>query len=172
MAKPLWTDIPGWFSQEEADLYLEYLDGEWCEVGCWRGRSAVLLASSGYHGTVVDWFQGSPQHDLENDNETVEADLRRNLSGLDVDIISGDLREVSHKVGKVQFLHLDADHWGDMTEVAFDLYSPKILTGGILALHDAYGNWRDTVSFVNGLMGRPGWVFLGKADRAAVFRKV
>ncbi len=59
-----------------------------------------------------------------------------------------------------------------MTEVAFDLYSPKILTGGFLALHDAYGNWRDTVSFVNGLMGRPGWVFKGKADRAAVFRKV
>ncbi len=106
-----------------------------------------------------------------DDPDVVEADLRANLAEFDVTIIKGDLRKVHEQVGPVQFLHLDADHWGEMTEAAFDLYGPKVETQGFLALHDAYGDWHDTVRFAEYLASDPDWQFVDKADRAAVFQR-
>lgn len=180
VADVVWSDIPGWFSEEEAALYLQYLDGPWCEVGSWRGRSAYVLASSGYPGTCIEWFQGSPEHNKERDPpEVVEEDLRSNLAGFNVRIIDKDFHEAADDVGEVQFLHLDADHSYNMTQAAFDLYSPKIVTDGFFALHDAWGEsgshertaWPGSMKFAKELIRNPAWMHIQDAHRAAIFQK-
>lgn len=186
MAEPLHVTlnaarkIDGWFSWREAKLYLRYLAGPWCEVGSWRGRSARVLASTGYPGVCVEWGKGSPQHDREwGLADDILGDLHRNLRGFHVRIIEGDLREVHPKVGSVQFLHLDADHTPEMTQAAFDLYAPKVIPGGYLALHDAWGErgshkhcgWPGTMAFAKDLIASPHWEHIEDAQRAAIFKK-
>ncbi len=173
--------IPGWFSRAEADLYLEHLEGRWCEVGTWQGRSARCLASSGYPGVAVDWFSGSEGHGVERkDPETLEANWRFNLRDFPVELVVGDFREAADKIGGYfQFLHLDAEHTYESTRDALALYSPKLMDGGVLALHDAWGEdgnrnwtaWPGSQKVMKELDCRQ-WEHLGDAERSALFRKL
>ena len=60
-------DIPGWTSEEELSfLYDEavrldgLVPGGLLEIGCWLGRSALVLAQADFTD-VIDTFEGSPE---------------------------------------------------------------------------------------------------------------
>lgn len=158
--------IPGWLTRNEADLLYELCQSPWCEIGCWRGRSASVLALKGA-GWAVDHFE----------NEAKEEFLAFTKE-LDITLLASDFRDAANVVGEVRLLHLDADHSYQATKSAFNLYAPKLARGGFLVIHDAWPanphrepDWPGTHKFVLELMMDPAWVCIGGADRSAAFRK-
>jgi protein-L-isoaspartate O-methyltransferase len=61
------------------------------EVGCWKGRTAAVLAESSGHAWTVDTFQGS-HSELETSHaealtSDIEAQARENLKPFRVEIL-------------------------------------------------------------------------------------
>jgi SAM-dependent methyltransferase len=74
---------PGWLTPEEADLLdrmAGLCEGPILEVGCYKGRSTVLLASYGRPVYCVDPFSDFCKADLSGDQ--IEAEFRRNTAHL------------------------------------------------------------------------------------------
>lgn len=169
--------IPGWFSREEADLVYTLCESPWCEIGCHRGRSTVILAAKG-PGTVVDTFQGTATRPAEPGWHLRE--FMENTRGFAIRIVVGRFERKAGNVGSIRFLHLDADHSYEATKLAFDLYTPKLVRGGHVALHDAWGEegsktetaWPGSMRFAKELMESPGWEHVGDARRLAAFKKL
>ena len=169
--------IQGWLSYAEALLLAEYVRSPWCEIGCWKGRSAVILAQSG-PGFCVDWFHGMPEHVEEFSTEPV---FRESVAGLPVTVIAKKFEDAVDDVPEgLRFLHLDADHSYYGTRRAFELYAPKLEPGGFLVVHDAWWQtgaqqpsaWPDVTIFAHELLGDPEWDHVEDAERSAVFRKL
>jgi hypothetical protein len=169
----LWTkveQIHGWLWREEADTLDDLNSGEWCEVGCWQGRSTRVLAEKN-PGWAVDWFQGSPEHEAGTD--TYEEFMRNVGWHPNVTVVRSRFENAADHVGRVDLLHLDADHSYDATKLAFDLYSPKVRIGGHVVFHDARGGgWPSVERFVAELKRRPGWAHVVNVGRAAAFQRV
>lgn len=150
----------------------------WCEVGCYQGRSTVILASTG-PGTVVDHFEGTASHPEEWGKNNYR-EFMENTKGFAIRIVVGRFERKAGNVGSIRFLHLDADHSYEATKLAFDLYTPKLVRGGHVALHDAWGEegsktetaWPGSMRFAKELMESPGWEHVGDARRLAAFKKL
>ena len=157
--------IEGWLTREEANLLWRYCLGPWCEVGTFKGRSARVLSARG-HGYCVDLCE-----------DWYADDLRRNLNGTaPVRVIRGDFRDVVDQVPAfLSFLYLDAGHSFDETIEAFELYSPKVISGGHIALHDVLElhpgemDWPGANSALH-VLTREAWQLVAAAHRVAVFR--
>lgn len=147
------------------------------EVGCWRGRSTLVLAS---HLTprsrlyAVDTWAGVPddpeQHDrLYADAGDVYADFRHNLR---LPIASGrvlPLRMTSLEgaavlkreegLASVDFCFIDADHRYDAVRADILAYLPLMKAGGVIAGHDFNpATWPGVVQAVTELLPGAGSV--------------
>lgn len=162
--------IDGWLWRSEADLLWRLCDGPWCEVGCWRGKSTVVLAETGHPGYAVDWFKGSPEH--PDDTDTFR-DFMDNIAGYDhVAVLAMRFDEAAARVKPVRLLHLDADHSLEATERAFELYAPKVKAGGHVVFHDgAGGAWPEVEKVVTAVHRDPDWQYVETVERAVAFRR-
>jgi SAM-dependent methyltransferase len=155
----VWTkaeSIQGWYTQDESQLLTDLVRGDWCEIGCWKGRSTLILAETGYPGWAVDWFFGSPEHDFEtNTFQEFEQNIGRYEN---VAIVRERFEHAVALVGKLSLLHLDGDHGFSATKKAFELYSEKVEPEGHVVFHDATGGgWPEVERFVNGLLAQGEW---------------
>jgi hypothetical protein len=149
--------IEGWLSKLEAILLYALCEGSWCEVGAWRGKSAVVLAETGHPGVVID--------------KEVTLELRNNLSPYAVKVVESSFEDAIGAVGQVQLLHLDADHSYEGTKRAYELYSPKVQHEGYLVFHDARGGGHPEVElFVTTLFRNPSWRHIASVERSVVFQ--
>ena len=171
--------IQGWLSHPEALTLAKYAASPWCEIGSWKGRSAVILAQSG-PGYCIDWFYGMPEH---VEATSTEDEFRENL-GDDIGNVTVIAKKFEDAVDDVPdglwLLHLDADHSYYGTRLAFEMYGPKVVPDGILVVHDAWWQtgfqqpsaWPDVTRFTRELMEYPGWRHIEDAERSAVFVKL
>jgi predicted O-methyltransferase YrrM len=169
------------------------VQGEVVEIGSFKGLSTLWLAMglkiANLPGKVhaVDHFKGSPEHQpgqrfADKDvaaGGTLEA-FRRNIAerGLadTVETIAAGsadaARQWSARGGKpVRLLFIDGDHAYDATKQDFDLWSPFVAPGGLVAFHD-YGAWDGVTKFVDELARAKGTYtpFLG-VDSMRVFKR-
>lgn len=166
-------NIDGWLSPAEAGLLWKLCAGPWCEVGCWHGRSAVVLAGTGHPGWCVDWFQEN--HYGLGTREQFDVNLRGRRN---VTVVPSPFAEAADRVpAGLALLHLDADHSYEGTAEAFRLYSPKVEVGGHVVIHDAHpyrlarNPWPGTTRFAEELRRAPGWEPAADVERSAAFRR-
>lgn len=103
----------GWLSESEAELLWMSCVG--CklgvEVGCYRGRSSVLLASRLDHLTCVDPFMGFCDGDL--DGKKTLADFTANTQGrkdlCPIILIISRIEDVQ-QLPQADIVYLDGDH--------------------------------------------------------------
>ena len=77
------------------------------------------------------------------------------------DDISNAILELSEWIGDVDFLYIDADHYYDGFKRHFELYSPLVRGGGLIAFHDIRdnkGSGYGVGKFFNELKGHYGWL--------------
>lgn len=163
--------IDGWFHRGEAEFLYGLVEGTWCEIGCWKGRSTTILAETGYPGYAVDWFKGSPEHDY---GTNTLGEYQRNIAGYtNVTTIVGRFETVDAAVPDgLQLLFLDADHSYFATQRAFELYAPKVRPGGYVVLHDAKGDgWPGVEIFLAELLQQDDWLHAGWAERTVALRR-
>jgi hypothetical protein len=145
--------IQGWLGKEEARFLFELCQGPWCEVGCWKGRSTVVLAQTHHPGWAVDSFEGSPAPDPTADGGTKPEFMENIGPYTNVTVLPYKYRGASAMVpDDLSLVFLDADHSYEATREAFLLYSPKVEQGGHVAFHDAKGDgWPGVEEFVGEL---------------------
>lgn len=134
------------------------------EIGCWKGRSAALMAVEIINSRkdikffTVDHFKGSPNHGEDPDVKAgrLERVARRNLArvGKFVTIIPKPSVEAAKDFadGTVDFLFIDGTH--DYENVKADLLAwlPKMRRpGGIIGGDDA--NWRGVKEAAREILG-------------------
>lgn len=134
----LFVSLPkdGWLKKDEARLLLDAAsstEGPILEVGCFHGRSTVLLASLGRLVISVDPFVGFNTLDMGG-QETHKAFLA-NLEERKIDNVSLVISQIEDwAVQPVGFAYLDGDHTYDGTRNQIK----AALDGGVSALcvHD------------------------------------
>ena len=146
-------------SDKETEIILELAgsapsDGDFVEMGCYRGDTSLLLARLGRPLWLYDSFEGLPEKTLEDtsvagDNfkagellvSKAEVVLRFKKAGLKVprikkaffeDLTASDLPE------KIAFAFLDGDLYQSI-KTSLKLVAPKMVSGGIIVVHD-YNN--------------------------------
>ena len=135
----------GWLSEDEARLLwlcCQKTDGAILEVGCYQGRSTVLLASFGRSVYAIDPFAGFNVEDLSGER-TFQAFISNMASrGITNVILTRKRIEDCYPIlrSKFGFAYLDGDHTykGTREQVAAAL----TLNASIIAIHDVndYGD--------------------------------
>jgi predicted O-methyltransferase YrrM len=163
--------IDGWLGKEEARFLFVLVSGPWCEVGCYKGRSTVVLAQTHHPGYAIDHFKGSPEMP---DGTNTYAEFMENIGPYtNVTVMPYKFRGAAAMVSDdLNLVFLDADHSYEETFQAFQLYAPKVERGGHVALHDAKGGgWPGVEEFVAELRGNQAWRELPAVEHTIAFKK-
>jgi predicted O-methyltransferase YrrM len=134
-------------------------DGPMLEVGAYCGKSAIYLGTAAEDGGSVlfsvDHHRGSEENQAgweHHDPTLVDARSGRmdtlpiyrrtvELAGLEPVVIAvvGDSATVArHWRTPIAFLFIDGGHGHDIAHADFDGWSPRVQTGGLLAIHDVF----------------------------------
>jgi predicted O-methyltransferase YrrM len=167
--------VRGWLQELEAfALYLLAAEGPAAgaivEIGSFMGRSTIVLATGSMSSrrekvTAVDHFRGSPEHQINPAlvaERVVYNHFMQNLRKAGVaehvqPIIASSQEAVAGWQGPIRLLFIDADHAYESTKQDFQLWSPFVVPGGLIAFHDV-GSWPGVTQFYNELLGSgQGW---------------
>jgi MMP 1-O-methyltransferase len=141
--------IEGWLTVREArflanaTFYLQRLPGVIVEIGSYLGKSTIQLAQSGSVVYAIDPHKG----DLGGQRvRPTLVQFRKNIlkAGLKDSVVPvvNTSRVASLKWNKpIKFLYIDGLHDIDHATEDYELWSPHVLTGGIIAMHDAFCGW-------------------------------
>jgi predicted O-methyltransferase YrrM len=114
------------------------------EIGSYMGRSTNCLAQGlidGHGGRVVaiDTFTSLATNPELNGISTLEEFTKnmkvRGLLGV-IEILQGYSSQFVGKISMIDFLFIDGDHSKNACDFDYLNYSPNIVAGGYLALHD------------------------------------
>jgi predicted O-methyltransferase YrrM len=143
--------------------------GEIVEIGSFKGKSTCWLAKGSKRAgrekvTAIDHFTGSPEHqkgmpiedkDIAETGSTF-AVFQENLRKLEVDDhvvpIVASSEEAARGWNKpVRLLFIDADHSYEASKLDFDVWSPHVIPGGLIAFHDI-NHWPGVTDFYHDLL--------------------
>lgn len=130
------------------DVLIGEVEGHLVEIGCWEGRSTVVLASvAAAEGRIlhaVDWWKGNLDEGEGHPSvvgartRDVQKTFMENIApygNVQVHNQSGDLF-LQNLIGRIAFIHLDAGHTYGATKRLIDLAKPRMATGGIICGDD------------------------------------
>ncbi len=146
------SGMDGWFGHEEGEFLYRHAKkctgkGVILEIGSWKGRSTIWLANAARETGVpqvyaVDPHTGSPEHH-EKYGEVYTFDIfKENIKTAGVEDMVTPIRKTSADAAAdwdgtpIEFLWIDGDHSYEMAKLDFDLWSPYLVEGGIVAFHD------------------------------------
>jgi hypothetical protein len=165
-------NVPGWFSEEEARLLSTLCTGLWCEIGSYLGRSTIVLAATGHEGYSIDTHKGSPEMKRKDSWEEFEWNMAPYENVITVRAKFQSRHTVNLVKDELMLLHLDADHSYELTKLAFELYSPKVLRGGHVCFHDAAGGAWPGVEQVVGELDPSEWKRVALVGQLAAFQRL
>lgn len=186
----------GWLTEVEATaLYgltvsvLEAGPAPIVEVGSWKGRSTVVLATAAMSQRHRDWwaeplvhavdtFEGSPEQWARNKGQkfslypAFEANLAKAGVSACVATWRGRSVEVARQWhGPVGLLFLDGDHAYESVAADVEAWAPHLRAGGYLAMHDTGGQKPGPTRLYRELLERPDWTPAGQHGGLGVLRK-
>jgi predicted O-methyltransferase YrrM len=183
------SKVEGWLSRDQAArLYFAAhrvpTGGSIVEIGSFRGRSAVVLASAapdGVHIVAIDPHAGgdrgpgeiTPQADRgQADNEAFHANLRR--AGVDdrvrlVRKLSGDaLGDVS---GELDLLYIDGAHRYSPASDDIARWGARVRPHGSLLIHDSFNAIGVTAALLRHVVFSDTWSYLGRTGSLVEYRR-
>lgn len=140
--------VPGMLTPAEGGfLYqlaqLESRNGVIVEIGSWKGKSTILLASGSMKVGGEKVFAIDPHKPLAEEGyvEDTEAEFRKNIMAAGVQDHVVPMVMTSEEAAKgwskpIRLLWIDGDHRYEQVKRDFLLWSPHVVEGGIIAMHD------------------------------------
>ncbi len=144
-------DLGGWLAEGEAELLYDLAakapkNGKIVEIGSWKGRSTIGLASgskkaNGGKITAIDPHTGSSEHQGGGQGVNTFEEFKKNINeaGL-ADMIQPIVKKSSEAVNDfhepISLIFIDGGHEYEFVKQDFDQWVPKVVDGGIVALHD------------------------------------
>jgi predicted O-methyltransferase YrrM len=183
------SEVEGWLSTAQGSRLWEAArrvppGGTVVEIGSFRGRSAVVLASAAPEGAAIvaiDPHAGgdrgpgeiAPRADRgEADNQAFHANLRR--AGVDQRVrlvrkASGEaLEEVS---GGIDLLYIDGAHRYRPASDDISAWGARVRPGGMLLIHDAFNAIGVTGALLRLVVFGSSWRYLGRTGSLAEYRR-
>ncbi len=134
--------LPGWLSYEEGETLYELAQactgrGVIVEIGSWKGKSTTCLGLGSRAGNsipifAVDRHLGTFPEWQANVTAAGIDDLVTPIRGLSQEVVA-DFHE------EIELLFIDGAHTYDLVLADWDLWVPKVVPGGVVAMHDTTG---------------------------------
>lgn len=159
-------DCPGWMSDNDLTFLMNVSSGkDVCEIGVWKGRTAIHLLKTCKSLVAIDpWegLEGYPNPDFNNSGNVL-AGFATNLAthythrGKWLEIYKKPSALVArelHPERTFDVVFIDGNHFYDYVVEDIGLWTPRIRVGGWLCGHDYQPVWEPTMRAVNDVIQR------------------
>jgi predicted O-methyltransferase YrrM len=117
------------------------------EIGSWKGKSTTWLAKGSQSGNnikvyAIDPHTGSSENREKLGEVWTYQEFMRNIKKAEVDDIVVSILKTSEEAARewngkpIELLWIDGAHEYELVKLDFDLWSPYLVEGGIVAFHD------------------------------------
>ena len=152
--KELTDHVDGWLHDTEGELLYRLAKGRQgkgviVEIGSWKGKSTIWLARGSQEGKkikvyAIDPHTGSAEHKESLGTTSTFREFQSNIQTARVEDIVVPLVKTSEEASRnfpapVEFVFIDGAHEYDFVKLDFEVWSPRIIQGGIIAFHDTIG---------------------------------
>lgn len=158
------NSINGWLTNKEATVLYNLAKN--CpqnkaivEIGSWKGRSTVCLASGSSKGNkakiyAIDPHTGSNEHKRKLGEVWTFDEFKENIKIAGLTEYVTPLVKTSEEASKtfdkeIGVLFIDGDHSFEAVKQDLELWFPKVTDGGMIVFHDAVTTaWKGVATFV------------------------
>lgn len=154
-AKTITDNVDGWLQPAEGTFLYEVARnckgrGVIVEIGSWKGKSTIWLAKGSKAGNntkvyAIDPHIGSSENIEKLGIVWTYPEFRHNIENAEVEDIVISIPKTSEDAARewdgkpIELLWIDGAHEYEMVKLDFDLWSPYLVEGGIIAFHDTTG---------------------------------
>lgn len=143
--------VDGWLSYNEGELLYNLAKkcsgkGVIVEIGSWKGKSTICLAKGSKAGNnvkiyAIDPHTGSSEHRRRYGKVWTFPQFEQNIRNAKVNDAITPIIKTSEEAARtfnepVELIFIDGAHEYDLVKLDFELWSPKVIDGGIVAFHD------------------------------------
>ena len=183
------ADVEGWLSDGQArrlwDRAKELAPGaQAVEIGSYRGRSAIVLASAAPAGATIvaiDPHAGNDRgpQEIHGTQEQGQSDHEAFLANLERAGVSERVRHVrrpsSEALGDVQgdieLLYIDGAHRYRFARDDIRDWTPRVAPGGTLLIHDSFSSVGVTLAQIRCLFFSRRFSYVGRERSMAEYRR-
>lgn len=179
--------IGGWLTPKEGRLLYGLAArctgrGVIVEIGSWKGKSTIWLASGSRRGAGMPVYAIDP-HTATSDNLATQSAVptfaeftdnirRAGVTELVVPLVTTSAEAARTFARPVELIFIDGAHDYASVALDFDLWFPRVVEGGVLAFHDTVA-WDGPRRLVAQRVFRGGWARRARfVDSTTVAEKV
>jgi predicted O-methyltransferase YrrM len=158
--------------------------GRIVEIGSFRGRSMIVLASAAQPGVelvAIDPHRGSDRgpQEIDADAQRGDADhaaFESNLTRVGVrdrvrHVRMFSLEALAEVVGDIDVLYIDGAHRYRPVRQDIELWGTRVGHGGTMLMHDAFNAIGVTLAQLRLLLLSPSWRYQGRERSLARYRR-
>jgi predicted O-methyltransferase YrrM len=183
--------IEGWLSVDQAERLWNAArplqpGARLVEIGSFRGRSAVILATAAGPGTTlvaIDPHAGNDRGDLRGEGATQEEEAEidhkafiANLETANVRDRVEHIRKFSHDAlddvsAPIDLLYVDGAHQYRPAVTDIRTFGAKVAPGGTMLIHDSFSSVGVTLAILTDLVPSGTWRYVGRSRSLTEYRK-
>ncbi|MDX6697508.1 MAG: hypothetical protein QOE65_905 [Solirubrobacteraceae bacterium] len=181
--------VDGWLSDDQAGRLWERAaavapGGTIVEIGSYRGRSAIVLATAARQGVeivAIDPHAGNDRgpREIHGTSAEGEADHRAFLDNLRRAGVADRVRHVRRPSqdalgevdGDVALLYVDGAHRYGPARDDLERWGARVAVGGTLLVHDAFSSVGVTRALLALMPRSDGWRYAGRSRSLAEYRR-
>lgn len=183
--------VEGWLSTDQAERLWNAAEplgpgAVLVEIGSYRGRSAVVLATAAGEGTTlyaIDPHAGNDRGDLRGEGATQEEEaeidnkaFNANLEAAGVRDRVTHIRKFSHDAiddvpDAIDLLYVDGAHQYEPAVGDIRAFGAKVKPGGTMLVHDSFSSVGVTLAILTDLTFSSTWRYVGRSRSLAEYRK-
>ena len=137
------AEVDGWLSDMEGEFLYNVAKnckgkGVIVEIGSWKGKSTIWLAKGSKAGNKIRVYAIDPH--IHGTFEEFKSNIKvAKVNDIIIPIIKTSEEAAKTFEEPVEFVFIDGAHEYEMVKLDFLSWFPKLLEGGIIALHDTTG---------------------------------
>lgn len=184
------SDVEGWMTRDQArklwDRASTLASGERIvEIGSFRGRSAIMLATAaptGVEVVCIDPHIGTDRgpQEIVTTNELGQSDnevFNANLTRAGVRDRVRHVRKLSSEAladvdGPIELLYIDGAHRYGPARDDIVAWGDRVAPGGTLLIHDSFSSIGVTLALLTSVTFGHRWTYVGRAQSMAEYRRV
>jgi predicted O-methyltransferase YrrM len=183
--------VEGWLSTDQAERLWNAASplgpgAQLVEIGSFRGRSAVILATAAGPDTTlvaIDPHAGNDRGDLRGEGATQQEEaeidnkaFNANLEAAGVRDRVTHVRKFSHDAiddveAPVDLLYVDGAHQYGPAVGDIRAFGAKVKPGGTMLIHDSFSSVGVTLAILIDLAFSGGWRYVGRSRSLTEYRK-
>jgi hypothetical protein len=178
------SDVEGWLTDAQARRLSERAaaaDGEVVEIGSFRGRSTIVLASVAPSVVAIDPHAGSDRGPQEIAPDAARGDedhaaFRANLARAGVEERVRHVRRPSAEAhadvdGPVALLYVDGAHRYGPARADLANWGRRVAPGGAMLVHDAFSSVGVTLALLTECVFSSRWRYAGRTGSLAEYER-